>query len=115
MSPMKRKRRSEDVYDFDLKVALSNADVLAQIVQASVEEYRDMSREAIKKCMDLDETGIHARTAGTERLAAGGGSFRFDAVFMLRHPDSGKERPLHITVALEGQGKRNLAYPLKNR
>ena len=115
MSPMKRKRRSEDVYDFDLKVALSNADVLAQIVQASVEEYRGMSREDIKKCMDLDGTGVHARTAGTERLAAGRGSFRFDAVFMLRHPGSGKERPLHIIVSLEGQGKRNLAYPLKNR
>ena len=100
--------------DFDFKTVASNADILAEIVANYVDEYRGMSREDIKKCMDLDKTGKHAVVLETEIRIPSGGRFELDALFSLRLPGYRSGRT-NTVVAIEGQGKLNTAYPLKNR
>jgi len=101
--------------DFDFKTVASNADILAEIVANYVDEYRGMSREDIKKCMDLDRTGKHAIVLETEMRTPGGGKFELDALFSLRLPGDRNGLRTRTVVAIEGQGKKNTAYPLKNR
>ena len=101
--------------DFDFKTVASNADILAEIVANYVDEYRGMPREDIKRCMDLDDTGRHAVVLETEIRVPGGGKFELDALFSLRLPGGRMDRRTRTVVAIEGQGKRNTTYPLKNR
>ena len=99
---------------FELKVVISNSDILAEIVSASVKEFMGMSRDEIKRYMDLDDTGTHVRFKNTEILSSGRGTFRVDSCFQLRMPGDGNLAQ-NVIVSIEGQIKSRLHYPLKNR
>ncbi len=103
------------VDDFEFKVSISDADILAEIVSDVVGDFKGMGKDRVKEYMDLDETGRHVVMLETERRASGGAKFWLDSLFVLRNPRTGKKCPYRLIVSIEGQGKRNLHYPLKNR
>ena len=115
MLPMSISKGRKAIRDFQFKVTLSNADILAEIVSDTVGEFRGMGKDRVKQYMDLDETGRHVMMLETERRASGGATFALDSLFTLRNPRTGKKSPYRVIVSIEGQGKRNLTYPLKNR
>ena len=101
--------------DYDFKTVVSEADILAEILSAAIPDFEGMPREEIKKWMDLDDKGRHAKVRETEVRAAGGGTFRLDSYFELRDPNAKDGQVRGVVINIEGQGKQYLTYPLKNR
>lgn len=112
-------------YDEACKRLLANKEILAQILKACVEEYKDcnvydIADKYIEGTPEVSKEDIHRDAEysdivglNTEDSSVSEGTFRFDILFKAKLPDSGDE--IGLIINIEAQNKYNAGYPLIKR
>ena len=112
-------------YDEACKRLLANKEILAQILKACVEEYKDCSvydiadkyiegtPETSKEDVHLDGGSLNIMGLNSENSSIGEGTIRFDVVFSAIVPDTNDK--IGLIINIEAQNKYNTGYPLIKR
>lgn len=112
-------------YDEACKRLLANKEILAQILKACVEEYKDcnvhdIADKYIEGTPEISKEDIHSDSAysnivglNTEDSSVDEGTVRFDILFKARIPDS--EDEIGLIINIEAQNRYNVGYPLIKR
>ena len=80
-----KKDNSEDT---SFKATLHDSDVLSCILQGSLDEFRDVPIEKIKRCLKLEDDGQTVVGRETEIYSTKGDKIVTDSVFDVKIPDS---------------------------
>lgn len=110
-----RKTREMLHYDEICKHLLSYKPILARILKECVEEYHDLSYEAIQACIEPDRKGAHMHIIGrnTEDLTIPEAKILYDLLFTAALPKQKEQVALFINI--EAQNRDDPSYPLLKR
>ena len=110
-----RKTREMLHYDEICKHLLSYKPILARILKECVEEYHDLSYEAIQACIEPDLKGAHMHIIGrnTEDLTIPEAKILYDLLFTAALPKQKEQVALFINI--EAQNRDDPSYPLLKR
>ena len=110
-----RKTREMLHYDEICKHLLSYKPILARILKECVEEYHDLSYEAIQACIEPDLKGAHRHIIGrnTEDLTIPEAKILYDLLFTAALPKQKEQVALFINI--EAQNRDDPSYPLLKR
>ena len=110
-----RKTREMLHYDEICKYLLSYKPILARILKECVEEYHDLSYEAIQACIEPDLKGAHMHIIGrnTEDLTIPEAKILYDLLFTAALPKQKEQVALFINI--EAQNRDDPSYPLLKR
>ena len=110
-----RKTREMLHYDEICKHLLSYKPILARILKECVEEYHDLSYEAIQACIEPDLKGAHMHIIGqnTEDLTIPEAKILYDLLFTAALPKQKEQVALFINI--EAQDRDDPSYPLLKR
>ena len=110
-----RKTREMLHYDEICKHLLSYKPILARILKECVEEYHDLSYEAIQACIEPDLKGAHRHIIGrnTEDLTIPEAKILYDLLFTVALPKQKEQVALFINI--EAQNRDDPSYPLLKR
>ena len=110
-----RKTREMLHYDEICKHLLSYKPILARILKECVEEYHDLSYEAIQACIEPDRKGAHRHIIGrnTEDLTIPEAKILYDLLFTAALPKQKEQVALFINI--EAQNRDDPSYPLLKR
>ena len=102
-------------YDEICKHLLSYKPILARILKECVEEYHDLSYEAIQACIEPDLKGAHMHIIGrnTEDLTIPEAKILYDLLFTAALPKQKEQVALFINI--EAQNRDDPSYPLLKR
>ena len=110
-----RKTREMLHYDEICKHLLSYKPILARILKECVEEYHDLSYEAIQACIEPDLKGAHRHIIGrnTEDLTIPEAKILYDLLFTAALPKQKDQVALLFNI--EAQNRDDPSYPLLKR
>ena len=110
-----RKTREMVRYDEICKHLLSYKPILARILKECVEEYHDLSYEAIQACIEPDLKGAHMHIIGrnTEDLTIPEAKILYELLFTAALPEQKEQVALFINI--EAQNRDDPSYPLLRR
>ena len=110
-----RKTREMVRYDEICKHLLSYKPILARILKECVEEYHDLSYEAIQACIEPDLKGAHMHIIGrnTEYLTIPEAKILYDLLFTAALPKQKEQVALFINI--EAKNRDDPSYPLLKR
>ena len=102
-------------YDEICKHLLSYKPILARILKECVEEYHDLSYEAIQACIEPDRKGAHMHIIGrnTEDLTIPEAKILYDLLFTAALPKQKEQVALFINI--EAQNRDDPSYPMLKR
>lgn len=98
--------------DQSFKIAVHNSDILSWFIRCNVDEFKEMSIEQIKSCLDIGSDG-RTVIAKENELFSEEGKIVADSIFDVKVP--GTDDRIKVIVNLEAQNDPHPPYPLEKR